>query len=385
MARKISMQQIADRLGVSKYTVSQALAGKDGVSESTRSQVMAMARALGYRIRSSVSEKEYKPHEEQEALEALEPTKQATSDASPTNKANITVLIGFEERHHVEPSFWGRVKLGIEAGCEKAGIQPIFFNYSHREETDWIVALMQDPSFYKASGLIIAGNCPTSSLLQLNRSGKPIVLVDHEDPLIAADAVLNANVEAGRMACHHLLAQGCNSIAFVGRDTFAVSFRERWWGCKMAIDDRLGRRTSARYGQQIAQDLAGGEDFSGSIQLRKWTVPYMNSSWMQRLSKRVATEESLPSGFVCANDDIALGLIVALDEVGIAVPERCRVIGIDNSLHGSEAPIPLTTVNLAKEWLGLRAVESFVRKLQQPGVPDEKIIFSGSLVIRASG
>jgi len=382
MARKISMQQIADRLGVSKYTVSQALAGKEGVSESTRSQVMAMARALGYRMRSPESEK---GQQAKEATGPMESTESTVNAASPANKAVIKVLVGFEERHHVEPSFWGRVKLGLEAGCKNAGIQPVFFNFSHREETDWVVALMKDPSFKEASGLIVAGSCPTSSLLQFNRSGKPIVLVDHEDPLIAADAVLNANVEAGRMACHHLLAQGCHSIAFVGRDTFAVSFRERWWGCKMAIDDRLGRRTSARYGQQIAQDLAGDEDFSGSIQLRKWTVPYMNSSWKQRLSKRVVTEESLPSGFVCANDDIALGLIVALSEAGIAVPEQCRVIGIDNSLHGSEAPIPLTTVNLAKEWLGLRAVESFVRKLQQPGVPDEKIIFSGSLIIRSSG
>jgi len=384
MARKISMQQIADRLGVSKYTVSQALAGKEGVSESTRSQVIAMARALGYRIRSSVSE------QEQQSLVTKEPpatnsTNSTVSAASPANQETITVLVGFEERHHVEPSFWGRVKLGIEAGCKNDNIQPVFFNFSHREETDWVVALMQDPSFKEASGLIIAGSCPTSSLLQFNRSGKIIVLVDHEDPLIAADAVLNANVEAGRMACHHLLAQGCHSIAFVGRDNFAVSFRERWWGCKMAIDDRLGRRTSARYGQQIAHDLAADDNFSGPIQLRKWTVPYMNSSWKQRLSKRVASEEVLPSGFVCANDDIALALIVALNEAGIAVPERCRVIGIDNSLHGSEAPIPLSTVNLAKEWLGLRAVESFIRKLQQPGVPDEKIIFTGSLIIRASG
>ena len=55
MARRISMQYIADRLGVSKYTVSQALNGKPGVSEATRLEVTALAEALGYDLRASVS------------------------------------------------------------------------------------------------------------------------------------------------------------------------------------------------------------------------------------------------------------------------------------------------------------------------------------------
>ena len=45
---RVTMQTIADQLGVSKYAVSRSLSGKDGVSESTRQTVEQLANALGY-------------------------------------------------------------------------------------------------------------------------------------------------------------------------------------------------------------------------------------------------------------------------------------------------------------------------------------------------
>lgn len=49
MSRKVSIQTLADQLGLSKYAVSRALSGKTGVSEATRARVLELARALGYR------------------------------------------------------------------------------------------------------------------------------------------------------------------------------------------------------------------------------------------------------------------------------------------------------------------------------------------------
>ncbi|UJF32723.1 LacI family DNA-binding transcriptional regulator [Paenibacillus hexagrammi] len=48
VTQKITMQDIADRLGVSKYVVSKALSGKSGVSAATRQRVLLMAGQLGY-------------------------------------------------------------------------------------------------------------------------------------------------------------------------------------------------------------------------------------------------------------------------------------------------------------------------------------------------
>ncbi|MDF2836455.1 MAG: LacI family transcriptional regulator, partial [Paenibacillus sp.] len=48
MSKKVTMQQIADSLGVSKFVVSKALAGKEGVSDTTRERVIGAATRLGY-------------------------------------------------------------------------------------------------------------------------------------------------------------------------------------------------------------------------------------------------------------------------------------------------------------------------------------------------
>ncbi|RAP76771.1 LacI family DNA-binding transcriptional regulator [Paenibacillus montanisoli] len=361
MARKITMQHIADRLGVSKYTVSQALAGKPGISEATRKQVTAMAAALGYTV------------------SAASPSPADESASADTAKL---IYIGMDERHDKESSFWLRVKEGLEAGCGTYGFRPAFFTFGQDSlGADQPFPLPRSGACGNECGYIIAGKSPLGPLLKLKRSGLPIVLVDHEEPLIGADAVLNANTEAGRMACHHLLTQGCKSLVFVGRDSFAVSFRERWWGCRLALDEEKERKRA--------------EAPQAGATLKKWTVPYgsvHDHSWRSALERRLDgvleaqtndRPEELPDGFVCANDDIALFLLHLLEKKGWQ--RSIRLVGIDNTAPGMEASIPLTTVDLAKEWLGIRAIEQFARKLEQPAAQPEKIILSARMVVRNSG
>ncbi|WP_213528012.1 LacI family DNA-binding transcriptional regulator [Paenibacillus cisolokensis] len=108
MARKVSMQEIADRLGVSKYTVSQALSGKPGVSAATRRRVAALARALGYRKTG------------RDAPGLHEEGQEAARTAGPR------LLVGMEEHHADEPMFWRRVMEGVAAGCREHGLRPEF-------------------------------------------------------------------------------------------------------------------------------------------------------------------------------------------------------------------------------------------------------------------
>ncbi|SEN06535.1 LacI family DNA-binding transcriptional regulator [Paenibacillus sp. OV219] len=383
MARKISMQQIADRLGVSKYTVSQALAGKPGVSAATRREVLALAAALGYTIRTSSGKGQAASDtgaEDQGDADAIhgagvEAGTGPGTAAGPEPEAPLPIIyIGLDIRHEQEPYFWLRVKEGLEAGCRMQGFLPEFFTFGQEEPSSWPTSEDRLPAH--TAGFIIAGKCPLSTLLALNRLGQPIVLVDHEEPMIGADAVLHANTEAGRMACHHLLSQGCRSLAFIGRDSFAVSFKERWWGCRLAMDEA---RAAAR---------------SESFQLKKWTVPYggdsvpLSRGWETALERRLdaaasASSVELPDGFICANDDIALHLLQLLRQRGLQ--EQVRVVGIDNTAPSLSAVVPLTTVDLAKEWLGIRAVEAFARKLKQPSSLPEKIILRAQLVVRESG
>jgi LacI family transcriptional regulator len=53
MGEKISMEDIAKELGISKVSVSKALSDKEGVSEELRNRVKEVANHLGYRINNS--------------------------------------------------------------------------------------------------------------------------------------------------------------------------------------------------------------------------------------------------------------------------------------------------------------------------------------------
>jgi LacI family transcriptional regulator len=80
-----------------------------------------------------------------------------------------------------------------------------------------------------------------------------------------------------------------------------------------------------------------------------------------------------------------MGLLQAFETRGTRVPEQCRVIGIDNIEVSASTVPPLTTVFLAKEQLGARAVEVLKRRASQRHAIQEKIILSASLLVRQSG
>ena len=54
MAGKVTIQDIADHLGMAKSTVSKALSGATDISEKTRERILGCASEMGYQIRPDV-------------------------------------------------------------------------------------------------------------------------------------------------------------------------------------------------------------------------------------------------------------------------------------------------------------------------------------------
>ena len=337
--RRVSMQTIADRLGLSKYAVSRALSGKSGVSEETRRRVLAEARNLGYRL-----PRRTRPEDQ----------------AEPSHSGYI--LIWMDASIQQEGSYWGRILRGIAAACAEEGWQFAVVTPSLQGE-------LLIPTYMERSsciGHIALGKLPTEFMLSLHASGMPAVLVDHEEPAMEADEILNANIEGGMLLFRHLHAQGCRRIVFVGNELFASSFKERWIGCRLA-----------------AEELHSEED---PVRLRKWTIPYAQHRWTDELHLRLhaMTSEPLPDAFICANDDIALSLMGLLKARGFSIPEQVSVAGFDNIDAAAMSVPPLTTVDLAKEALGSRAVEQLSRRQTFPGARTEKILLAPRLIMRES-
>ncbi|QJC51566.1 LacI family transcriptional regulator [Paenibacillus albicereus] len=348
------MQQIADRLHVSKYTVSQALAGKGGVSEATRQRVMETARAMGYEApsaRAALGANGFDPAHARPAAQG-----QAEADGR-------YVVVWMSRIHQEEPMYWQRVLGGIQEACREHGWGAVVLAPFDDGQAADILPPYLDRT--RCVGGLAVGAFPLKQLAAMKRIGVPVVLVDHQEPFSGLDSVANDNIAAARMISGLLLDKGCRSFVFVGSDRFSVSFRERWLGCRSALEQTFAQRKDG--------------------ELRRWTIPY-SREWIEALQARVARirAEELPDAFICANDDIAAELLKLLQQRGIDVPGRCRVAGIDNIEGSAWTRPPLTTMDLGKEQLGQRAVEALERRSARPAAPVERVGLVPELVLRAS-
>ncbi|MBV6713858.1 LacI family DNA-binding transcriptional regulator [Paenibacillus chitinolyticus] len=355
MSKHVSMQNIADRLGISKYTVSQALSGKDGVSDETRLKIMETARTMGYRKKINKSPAAAGLFQEWDGRR-----KEITSSST-----DPYMLVWIHSAKQQDPFFWPKVIDGLAQTCRDLQAHYMLISVPPHREDELAMPGFLDPA--RCMGHILLGTFSTRAVISLQQTGLPLVLVDHEEPLVNVDCVVNSNVDAAVAATKQLLREGCDSLVFVGSDSFSVSFRERALGCRIASEE------AAESGRPVC--------------LSKWNVPYLSPTWPHDLAVRVGavSTSELPDGFICANDHIALRLMALLKQRGFDIPGQCRVIGFDNIEAAAASSPALSTVELSKELLGIRAVETLLYRKRHPGRAHEKIVLAPEFIARASG
>ncbi|MFT4231271.1 MAG: substrate-binding domain-containing protein, partial [Leucobacter sp.] len=92
---------------------------------------------------------------------------------------------------------------------------------------------------------------------------------------------------------------------------------------------------------------------------------------------------SPPEAIVAVNDLTALGVIAALEEAGVRVPEDCRVTGYDDSTLAAIPRISLTTVDPHNRRIGREAAEALLAA-SGPFERGREVLIPPSLVVRGS-
>lgn len=351
MSSKVTMQQIADSLGVSKFVVSRALAGKEGVSDTTRERVIQMATQLGYFAQKNAYMKTV--HAEQ------------LPKVSKQHRQSVLVLmpnIRFQTR---ESLYWGRILDGISARLEADGYGMVIVS---EQSVDHFAHFLNPNGIL---GMIGVGEISTSLLLEVHRLGLPLVLVDHEDPLIPSDTLFANNFESVYRLTRHLIGIGHRRLAFIGSTGYSRSFYDRYLGFRSALEaegmgDGLGSSHNAAL---LSVD---------GLQHEEAVEPVKR--WLEDRKR----EERLPTALVCANDMIAIGAVQAVQSLGLRVPDEISVSGFDNIEDAARLTPPLTTVNVPKEALGKRAVERLLKRVEEKDEPTEKIMLACELLYRGS-
>ncbi|WP_099519324.1 substrate-binding domain-containing protein [Paenibacillus sp. BIHB 4019] len=340
--KKITMQEIADRVGVSKYAVSKALSGKSGISAVTRSKIFEMASQLGYM--------------NQKSAKKTVSSKQADEEEHQI----VGILIPNIRSQNQESGYWGKVLDGISKSLEAKGLGSVLIS----DDSPRNFNLVMKPE--GLMGIIGVGLIATPMLVELRNKAIPFILVDHEDELLECDSIFMNNYDIIRKLVKFLLGKGHTRIQFIGELGYSRSFIDRWSGFRSVMDEsRL--------------DYVPSE---GLLKVKP-TLDAHNLNLLQASLKELEASR-FPTAFVCANDQIALLAMSALQQLGKQVPEQCSLTGFDNNLEIlGETPI-ITTVNAEKEALGIKAVDLLQWRLENSHMPFEKVLLQSDLIIRES-
>ena len=302
--KRVTMADVAGKLGISKNAVSLALAGKPGVSEQMRRTIAETARKMGYYAPGSAS----------------------------NAQACIVVLVPPYIRD--DGSFYSDVFWAIEHESRKTSVVTITAGLSAQAQRE--LTLPNVPEGLRIIGYLAIGSIDPRYLNRLVETGKKVVSVDIRTPM-PISSVSADNFFAGKAAAEYLISKGHRSIGFAGPAFGVQSVYERWCGFSRALMDH---------------GILPNEDMC--ILGRRDGFELLDTP--EALSRYYVSLRQRPTAWFCAGDLIALSMCRLLNASGLHVPDDVSVMGCDDLKMGEYIRPALTTMHIDRKLMGKRAV-----------------------------
>ncbi|MGA7834382.1 MAG: LacI family DNA-binding transcriptional regulator [Acidimicrobiales bacterium] len=140
--------------------------------------------------------------------------------------------------------------------------------------------------------------------------------------------------------------------------------------------DSLAREVAFR----TAIERLGGVVAYRDVLKADWTSGGGAAAMRQRMSLAAP----MPEVFACANDQMAVGVIYALNEGGLTVPGDVAVTGFDDITLTRYFSPPLTTIRQSGNLLGEKAVDALVGVLDGAESVTHSLVLPTQLVVRRS-
>jgi LacI family transcriptional regulator len=330
MKTKVTMQLIADKLNLSKNSVSQALSGKEGVSEDTRKQIVDMAQQMGYNYSST------RLHKKQ-------------------GRTGSIMLIASD--FAFQKSFFGEIYLAVEKAAFQCGFN-LFIQSISREATEKLI-LPHIVQNHQVDGVLILSHINTEYTNAIISTGIPTVLVDHHQPNIFADSILINNHFGAYKAVQHLINLGHRDIGFIGNINLSPSYYERMEGYLMALNQN---------------GIAENTDFI--IKYAEEQADYVTQLFLQI--------ERMPTAWFCVNDGLGFLVNASLQQRGFKVPEQVSIISFDNGQLSQIATPKISTIDVDLKHYGRKAVEILLWRMENPKEPFMEILLPTQFIQRES-
>lgn len=346
---RVTLQTVADAVGVSRMTVSNAFSRPDQLSPALRERILATADELGYSGPDP-------------AARAL-----ARGRAGAVGVV-MTESLGDAFLDPVTAAFFGAVAQELAPTGLALSLIP----------ADTIGERSAARDLAIDAALIYACAGDVEAVRSLQRRNLPIVSVDREPEPTGASIRLDERA-GGRLAAQHLIDLGHTDIAVF---TMNPSRPEQAWA------DPRGRLDNHVADERLRGVLEATD--AAGLAMRVFHVKDNNDQYIVPGAAALVADQDRPDAVVCFSDAMAAALSAAAQSVGLMVPEDMSIVGYDDSRLASAVTPPLTTVRqdfVAKGRAAARALVGAIEAVRagaQLPLPAEDLIVPVELVVRGS-
>ncbi len=332
-----SIKEVAELAGVSIATVSRCINNPEKVTERTRAKVQ-----------DAISQTGYSPN--------------TIAQSFRRGRTNLIMVV----IPSVGDPFFSALMRGVKRAAQAKGYSVVIEETQSNTMTADEVSRMLVSN--QTDGIVLLGAISpygTEILSAKSRRNLPIVVGCEKVSPDLADlpSVRVDNVAAASDATNFLIKHGHKRIGMI-----------RGQGSSLLTKDR-------ETGYRAAMREAGLPIGFGWVAEGRMTIP----------GARHATRDLLhcadpPTAIFCANDEMAIGCLHELRDLGLVVPDDISVIGFDDIRYAEVTVPPLTTIRQPAEEIGERAIYRICRRIEEGpdvGNSDPQIV-PHKLIVRQS-
>jgi LacI family transcriptional regulator len=339
----VTLYDVASVAGVSTATVSRVVHGQDRVRASTRARVLAVIEQLGY-------------------------VPDGAAQSLSRRRKHVIGLVCVERKalklqYDIESMsllFYDEILRGVEGRIRHQNWSLLITYLEERNDPDLPRLLSLSG---KVDGLLVGEGIVPEAFMDRLAERLPVVVISG-NPRERSTDVVTADNRSGAVALvtHLIDVHNRKRLYYVDGPASAPDACER----RRAMMHVLRGRPDCQLigSSQGMFSVASGEEAGVAL-----------------LSMG---RDRLPDAVVCANDQMAIGVLQALGGAGLRVPDDMAVVGFDDIFPGSLCDPPLTTVHQPMRLLGERACTRLLERITKPHLRPKVDLLPTELVLRSS-
>jgi LacI family transcriptional regulator len=310
--KEITIYDLARKLNISIATVSRALKDDPVVSKKTKKRIAELAEEMGYRSNNFAR-------------------------SLRTRKTNtIGVIVP-----RLNSYFMSTVIAGMESVANREGYNLIISQSSESAQKEMASAKTMFNN--RVDGLLVSLAYDTDNITHFEpfiKKNIPLIFFDRVDDHNICTCVLINNRKAAYEATTHLISGGRRRIVYITAMPKRNVYVDRLRGYKDALGD---------------QDIEFRDDYV--------LICNLSQESGVEMAGKIMKMKPLPDAVFVANDNCAVGCMVALKQAGIRIPEDIAFAGFNNDPVSTVVEPNLTTINYPGYEMGQVAARNLINHL----------------------